>query len=139
MGFGMRGEKSRSLTRKRHGVRDDRFSEIACVTNHFAFFLAFFFDVGLLFDLDAGRGFCGAVYPWGWERDQSQALRTMSSRLAYCGCQWSSRLIFSELATRIAGSPGRRSTSRTGIGWPVTRRAVSMTSRTLKPFPLPRL
>ncbi len=43
------------------GVRDDRFLEIACVTNHFAFFLAFFFDVGLLFDLDAGRGFCGAA------------------------------------------------------------------------------
>ncbi len=41
--------------------------------------------------------------------------------------------------TSAAGSPGRRSASIIGMGLPVTALAVSMTSRTEKPLPLPRL
>src|SRR6202008_2982323 len=70
-------------------------------------------------------------------RCHSHALLTMSSSFEYSGVHPSSLPIFSELAIRTAGSPGRRGTSTTGIGWPVTRRADSITSRTVKPTPLP--
>ena len=42
-------------------------------------------------------------------------------------------------ATSTAGSPLRRGAISTGIGWPVTARHASTTSRTEKPLPLPRL
>ena len=52
--------------------------------------------------------------------------------------QLGSRAVAAE-ATRTAGSPARRGATTSGIGWPVTSRTVSMTSRTEKPLPLPRL
>ena len=42
-------------------------------------------------------------------------------------------------ATRIAGSPGRRGATVTGMSRPVTSRHTSITSRTENPVPLPRL
>ena len=51
----------------------------------------------------------------------------------------SSERMRSEAATSCAGSPSRRSARRTGMSRPVTARAVSITSRTEKPWPLPRL
>jgi hypothetical protein len=52
--------KSRSLTRTHRAVRDDRFMEIASITNYFAFFPVFFFNATLPFDLDAVWGLGGA-------------------------------------------------------------------------------
>ena len=63
----------------------------------------------------------------------------MSSTLVYLGCQPSTSVAFRLEAISVAGSPGRRPSSRTGMGWPVTRRAASMISRLEKPCPLPRL
>ena len=48
-------------------------------------------------------------------------------------------MAFSLEAIRVAGSPARRPSSETGISRPVTLRAVSMISRLVKPWPLPRL
>ena len=42
-------------------------------------------------------------------------------------------------AMSTAGSPSRRGAVTAGIGWPVTARAASSTSRTEKPVPVPRL
>ena len=56
----------------------------------------------------------------------------MSSSWVYFGFQPRSVSIFAELAIKTEGSPGRRGSSSTGIGCPVTRRADSTTSRTEK-------
>ena len=77
--------------------------------------------------------------PWGWELCQSQALRTIVSTSECRGSHPSRRLIFSELATSTAESPGRRGDSTALIARPLTLRAMSITSRTLNPLPLPKL
>ena len=67
-------------------------------------------------------------YPLGWFRCHSQAVSTMVSRSGYRGFQPNSFLIFSELATSRAGSPGLRADSMAGIAFPVTFLIVSITS-----------
>src|SRR5215217_3474892 len=82
-------------------------------------------------DQDDGKGHvCFSSYSLGWDRCHCQALERISSMLSCSGSQPSSRFIFSEDATRRAESPGRRGSSCTGMGCPVTRRAVSITWRT---------
>ena len=57
----------------------------------------------------------------------------------FSGCQPSSLADLVAGGDERGGSPGRRGSSLTGISRPVTRRAASITSRTVKPPPLPRL
>jgi len=54
--------------------------------------------------------------PLGCSRCQSQALSMIPSRAGNWGRQPSSRRVFSAEATRDGGSPGRRGSSRTGMG-----------------------
>src|SRR5512138_2979571 len=88
---------------------------------------------------EALKGEVHGRYPCGCDWCHSQALVMISRMLSCWGFQPSSRFIFSEEATRRAASPGRRGSSRVGIGCPVTWRAVSITWRTEYPLPLPRL
>ena len=61
------------------------------------------------------------------------------SRSEEVGSHPNSRRIFPALASDAGASPGRRGHSRTGIGHPVTRRAISITSRLVAPRSLPML
>lgn len=63
----------------------------------------------------------------------------ISSVVEWVGCQPRVSLHFLEEAMRMAGSPLRRASSVTLKSMPVTFLAVSMISRTLNPFSLPRL
>ena len=66
--------------------------------------------------------------------------RSASARASSAvGCQPSSRRARRDEATRTGGSPTRRLSARAGMARPVTRRAASTTSRTLKPAAEPRL
>ena len=70
---------------------------------------------------------------------QAQAEATIVFRSLYLGFQPSTWMAFSEEAMSWAGSPARRGAILAGMGWPVTARATSTTSFTVKPTPLPRL
>ena len=64
------------------------------------------------------------------DRDQVGAFGSPAQRSA-------GRLAGGDEHGRVAGRGAARST--VGIGWPVTARQASITSRTEKPVPLPRL
>src|SRR3972149_7161538 len=78
-------------------------------------------------------------YPFGFDLCHSHALERISCMLVWIGFQPSSLMILLGDATRRGESPGLRGASTVGIAWPVTFRAVSITSRAEKPFPLPTL
>ena len=59
--------------------------------------------------------------------------RSSSSSSGLRGSQPSTSRTCADAATSSGGSPGRRPSSTAGISRPVTRRAASITSRTLKP------
>ena len=63
----------------------------------------------------------------------AMALRSRDAR------QPSSDWIFADEATSTAGSPARRGPTSAAMSMPVTSRHTSITSRTEKPAPLPRL
>ena len=87
----------------------------------------------------AGDGRPGAAAERVIRRVKRHASATMVASSVRSGCQPSSVRARSAEATSTAGSPGRRGAGSVGIGRPVTVRQVSITSRTEKPLPLPRL